>query len=138
LSGALLGPSLPGHSVIWGQTFREALIKALENSRLFAEVLRDGKSRYVLRAEIIQQATAAYGGTITTRYTLNDTLGHHDLWSEDITASYSFTLNSFTFFSPGNTEYQALMRACGKNIGLLIAKLGALPTTEKAIRSPAS
>lgn len=127
LSGALLGPSLPGHSVIWAQTFREALIKALKNSGLFAGVSREGPSRYVLHAEILQQTTAGYGAAVKVRYALNDTQRGQDVWTGDIPATYSYSLNPATFVAPGNTEYRALMLACGNNIGSLLAKLAVLP-----------
>src|SRR5665213_1129772 len=132
LSGALLGPSpLPGKLVIWGQTFHEALIKALGDSGLFAGVSRAGTSRYILRADILQQTTVGYGAAIKVRYALNDTQSGHDIWTQDITATYSFSLNPATFVAPGNTQYKALMRACGNNLGMLLAKLDALPPTEQ-------
>jgi len=132
LSGALLGPSVPGTSVIWATTFREALIESLQDSTLFANVSRAGASRYVLRAEMLQQTPTGYGATVTVRYALNDTQSGRDIWSEDIAATYSFPLNPATFLAPGQTQYVALMRACAKNIELLIAKLAALPDVAAA------
>jgi hypothetical protein len=132
LSGALLGASVLGTSVIWAKTFREALIEGLQDAALFGNVSRAGTSRYVLQAELLQQAPAGYGATITVRYALNDTQSDRDIWSEDIAATYSFSLNPATFLAPGNTQYRALMRACGKNIESLIAKLAALPNVAAA------
>ena len=43
---ALLG--VPGTAVIWGQTFHEALFKALSDSGLFGEVTRHGTMRCVI------------------------------------------------------------------------------------------
>jgi hypothetical protein len=137
LSGAVLGPSpLPGKIVIWGQTFREAMFRALRDSGLFAGVLRAGPARYTLRAEILEQTAAGYGAALKVRYTLSDTQGGQDIWTEEIAATYSFALNPVTFLSPGNSAYAALMHACGNNLGLLIAKLAALPATDPGKPNP--
>lgn len=124
LTGAL---ALPGHSAIWSQTFHEALIEGLRKAVLFSDVSPDGASNFILHADILQQESAGYGATITVRYTLYDTQKARDIWTQDIAATYSFTLNPATFLAPGNTQSLALMRACGKNIGILIERLEALP-----------
>ena len=124
LSGAL---GVSGTTLIWGQTFHEALFKALRGSGLFGEVARDGTAPYILHADILQQSTVGYGATFKVHYVLNDTQSGRDIWGQDITASYVFPSSAFSFFTPYNTQSKALMRACGKNIESLIENLGIRP-----------
>lgn len=126
LSGAL---GVSGTAVIWGQTFHEALFKALCDSGLFGEVARDGTAPYILRANILQQSTLGYGATFKVHYVLNDTQSGRDIWGQEIAANYVFPLSTFSFFTPYNTQSKALMRACGKNIESLIENLGIRPDT---------
>jgi hypothetical protein len=124
LAGAL---GVPRTAVIWSQTFHEALFKAVGNSGLFGQVARDGTARYILQADIVQQSTAGYSATFKVHYVLNDSQWHRSLWEQDIAASYALPGSLTTFVMPYNTQLDALMRACGKNIGILIQSLGTIP-----------
>ncbi len=122
LSGAL---GVPGTAVIWSQTFHEALFKALGGSGLFEEVRRDGTA-------LLQQSTAGSGATFKVHYVLNDSQSRRDLWVQDISASYVFPESPLTFVAPYNAQLDALMRACGQNIGSLIQNLAAIQPAAQA------
>jgi hypothetical protein len=64
------------------------------------------------------------------RYRLIDRHTGKASWTEDLMAADSFGPNAAIFFAPGNTQYNALICACGKNIRLRIDKLAALPPVE--------
>lgn len=123
--GGALG--VPGTAQIWSQTFHEALFLGLRDSRLFADVKRDGTARYVLQAEIVAQSTSGYAGNFAVRYTLNDRQDGRDIWTERIATSYAFPATSVTVIAPYNTELRALMRAGAANIDNLLDHLSALP-----------
>lgn len=118
---------VPGTAQIWSQTFHEALFRSLRDSRLFADVKRDGKARCVLRADILSQTTTGYSGSFAVRYTLSDGGTGHDVWTEQIATSYAFPMTTSAFVAPYNTQLRALMRAAAANIGMLLDRLSALP-----------
>jgi len=118
---------VPETAQIWGQTFREALFKTLRDSALFADVARTGAGHYVLNANILEQTARGYGATFNVHYVLHDRQTNQDVWSEDVAASYSFPGTAGTFLTPYNTEYKALMRACGRNLATLLQELAAQP-----------
>jgi hypothetical protein len=119
---------VPGTAVISGQTFHEALCKALRNSSLFGEVTPTGTTRYVLLADIVQQSTLGSGATFKVHYVLSDTQSNgRAIWNRDLEAIYVFRPDLLTFLSPYQTQFTALLRASGQNITLLIQNLASLP-----------
>jgi len=124
LGGAM---GVPETAQIWGQTFHEATFRTLRDSGLFADVARSGTGRYVLGANILEQATRGYGATFRVHYVLHDRQTDRDVWAEDVTASYTFPGAAGTVLTPYNTEYKALMRACGRNLATLLEDLAAQP-----------
>lgn len=121
---ATQGPSTS--TSIPGTTFREALIQSLQVAALFSSVSPTGKSRYILSAEIRQQAAYSYGATVGVRYVLSDTQLGREILNEYLVATYSFPLHPGVVFVPGQTPTVAIERACAKNFALLIARLANL------------
>lgn len=119
---------LTGTAVISGQTFHEALCKALRNSTLFGQVTQTGTTRFILLADIVQQSTVGYGATFKVHYVLSDTQSNgRAIWKQEIEATHIFPPNLITFLSPYETQFTALTRASGENITLLIQNLASLP-----------
>jgi hypothetical protein len=124
LGGAM---GVPETAQIWGQTFHEATFRTLRDSGLFADVVRTGTGRYVLGANILEQTTHGYGATFNVHYVLHDQQTDRDVWAEDVIASYTFPGTAGAVLTPYNTEYKALMRACGRNLATLLEDLAAQP-----------
>lgn len=120
--------------------FQQALVDSLDNSRLFAAVVRgadarydwsaddtaSGGAKYRLTAEILKQEASGYGATVSVRYALVDTASGRSLWSDDLASSYRYPAGLNAFLSPGRTNTEALWHAFRQNIELMIGKIADL------------
>jgi hypothetical protein len=108
---------------------REALIRSLQNSGLFAAVSKDGSAPYLLHAEVTRRDFVGYGATVTVHYLLTETASGSEVCNESFTTSYE---GPAVFFAPGAARNGALAHALEENWTALLARLSTIPVTPTA------
>ena len=124
--GGSLG--LRNTAIIWSQMFKEALFKSLWDSGLFGKVARSGSGRYALHADILQQSSTGQGAIFEVSYVLTDTNNRHDIWTHTVKINDVSGAGSFLSLATYNGQLNSLMKACGKNIGVMIDELATFST----------
>ena len=125
LFGSLLTGTVARTSIVWTETFREALIETLQDARLFSAVTRDNDARYRLQADIVRQFPTRYSAGVTVHYTLMDVTNGHVVWDDIIGTIHE--LKDDPIIVLGTSEFVALMRACGGNIATAVHRIASQP-----------
>lgn len=116
---------LNGDVMVQSSQFREALIRSLRQSALFASVSSDAPARYALEAVIERQQKFSDGVVLDVRYRLTDTRTGRVAWSDDVRSSSALEAGVGTVLAFEASMSGAAFRAAGNNIETMLAKLAA-------------
>ena len=116
--------TLDSEFAIENEPFQQALVEAIDQSRIFQKVDTSGPADYELRAHIVSQQTQLSGWAATTsslmvNYQLRDTAGNREVWHDTI-ISRGTAENS----RPGaSSARRSLAAAARRNVLEMLARL---------------
>lgn len=104
-------------SPIWGKDFATALQQSMEQSRLFAHVVKDGTANYQLRAFITKfDPPPLFGLSMTVSMEVDYTLSRNEskqvMWHKAITSNYT---EPFSAAFRGSTRLQLATEGAARN-----------------------